>query len=254
MKLARALSEVEAKKVQTFVLLGGVFTTLTIWTKLEDPINLPKMFVLVLFGAIVLGLSVPALLNFRNITNKGQQVSLAVIGIFFICLGGFLWYQEEKKKDILNLTIGCSIFILLLGAYFLTMELHKHRNRYSSEKKVVVAWWHWIFILGLIFLGSVSYTVAAYFHLKLEKWTFLKALLIAVPFLLIEYQFSLRGNYYAKKHLMMNVVQITILTMIFYFFNAWLLNHLVLKHPIVWWRELLAFVFILLAFYITTHG
>ena len=86
MKLARALSESEAKKVQTFVLLGGVFTTLTIWTKLEDPINLPKMFVLVLFGAIVLGLSVPALLNFRNITNKGQQVSLAVIGIFFICL------------------------------------------------------------------------------------------------------------------------------------------------------------------------
>jgi hypothetical protein len=89
--------------------------------------------------------------------------------------------------------------------------------------------------------------------LKLEKWTFLNALLIAIPFLIIEYQFSLRGNYYAKKHLMMNVVQITLLTMIFYFFNAWLLNHLFLKHPIVWWREVLAFTFILMAFYITTH-
>ena len=84
--MAKALTEVEAKKVQSFVLLGGVVTTLTIWTKLEDPINLSKMFVLVLFGAIVLGLTLPALLNFRNITNKGQQVSLAVIGIFFICL------------------------------------------------------------------------------------------------------------------------------------------------------------------------
>lgn len=177
-----------------------------------------------------------------------------VLGIFFICIGGFLWYQEEKKKDILNLTIGSSILMILLGAAFLTMELHKHRSRYSFDKKVDVVWWHYFFILGLIFLGSLSYTVAAYFHLKLEKWTFLKAFLIAVPFLLIEYQFSLRGNYYAKKHLMMNVVQITILTMIFYFFNAWLLNHLVLKHPIVWWRELLAFVFILMAFYITTHG
>jgi hypothetical protein len=48
MKLARALSDVEAKKVQTFILLGGVLTTSAIWTKLEDPINLPKMFVLVL--------------------------------------------------------------------------------------------------------------------------------------------------------------------------------------------------------------
>ena len=57
MKLARALSEAEAKKVQSIILFGGVFTTLAIWTKLEDPINLPKMFVLVLFAAIVLGLS-----------------------------------------------------------------------------------------------------------------------------------------------------------------------------------------------------
>ena len=57
MKLARALSEAETKKIQSFILFGGVFTTLAIWTKLEDPINLPKMFILVLFGALVLGLS-----------------------------------------------------------------------------------------------------------------------------------------------------------------------------------------------------
>jgi hypothetical protein len=33
MKLARELSQTEAKKVQSFILFGGVFTTLAIWTK-----------------------------------------------------------------------------------------------------------------------------------------------------------------------------------------------------------------------------
>jgi hypothetical protein len=86
MKLARALSEVEAKKVQTFVLLGGVFTTLTIWTKLEDPINLPKMFVLVLFAAIALGLAIPALLSAHKLSSNNQRISLGLIGLFAIGL------------------------------------------------------------------------------------------------------------------------------------------------------------------------
>ena len=175
------------------------------------------------------------------------------IGLVFICIGGLLWYYEEKNKDLLNVRIGFSILMILIGGGLLFMGIKNQKDGRSIEKRVDLAWWHWVFILGLIFLGSLSYTVAAYFHLKLEKWTFLKALLIAIPFLLIEYQFSLRGNYYAKKHLMLNVVQITLLTMIFYFFNAWLLNHVVLKDPIVWWRETLAFLFILMAFYITTH-
>jgi O-antigen ligase len=86
MRLARALSDVEARKVQTFVLLGGVFTTLTIWTKLEDPINLPKMFVLVLLGAIVLGLSLPALLSAHKLTSKNQRIGLGLIGLLAIGL------------------------------------------------------------------------------------------------------------------------------------------------------------------------
>jgi O-antigen ligase len=82
MRLARALSEVEAKKVQTFVLLAGVFTTLTIWTKLEDPINLPKMFVLVLFAAIALGLSWPAFINARKVASFTQKKGFILIGLF----------------------------------------------------------------------------------------------------------------------------------------------------------------------------
>jgi O-antigen ligase len=82
MKLARALSDLEARKVQTFVLLGGIFTTLTIWTKLEDPINLPKMFVLVLFAAIALGLVIPALLSAPKLASRNQKLGLGLMGLF----------------------------------------------------------------------------------------------------------------------------------------------------------------------------
>ena len=91
MKLARALSDVEARKVQTFVLLGGVFTTLTIWTKLEDPINLPKMFVLILFAAIALGLTIPALLSAHKLSSNNQRIGLGLIGLFTV-LGNLICY------------------------------------------------------------------------------------------------------------------------------------------------------------------
>ena len=86
MKLARALSDVEAKKVQTFILLGGVFTTLAIWTKLEDPINLPKMFVLVLSAAIVLGLALPALLSAHQVIGGSQRIAIGLVGLFLLGL------------------------------------------------------------------------------------------------------------------------------------------------------------------------
>jgi O-antigen ligase len=86
MKLARALSEAEAKKVQTFILLGGVLTTLAIWTNLDDPINLPKLFVLVLFSVAVLGLSLPSLLNAKKTSMGIQKIGLLFIGVFILGL------------------------------------------------------------------------------------------------------------------------------------------------------------------------
>jgi O-antigen ligase len=86
MKLARTLTEVEAKRVQTLILLGGVLTTLAIWTKLEDPVNLPKMFVLALSGAAVLGLALPALLNVHRLTSGYQRIALGLVGTFVIGL------------------------------------------------------------------------------------------------------------------------------------------------------------------------
>jgi O-antigen ligase len=86
MKLARALSEVEAKKVQTFTLLSGVLTTLAIWTKLEDPVNLPKMFVLVLFAAMVFGLVLPVLLSAHRLTSVSQRITIGLIALLSIGL------------------------------------------------------------------------------------------------------------------------------------------------------------------------
>jgi len=86
MKLARELSSAEAKKVQSFILFGGSFTTLAMWTKLEDPINLPKMFVLSLFAAVVLGLSIPALLSARKLSSGSQKLALGLVAIFVIGL------------------------------------------------------------------------------------------------------------------------------------------------------------------------
>jgi uncharacterized protein (DUF486 family) len=104
-----------------------------------------------------------------------------------------------------------------------------------------------------IFIGSVSYTVAAYYHLSLTNWTFPKAFAIALPLILIEYQFSIRGNHYANTMLKMNAVQITLLTMSFYFVNAWVLNYFFLrKHAVVWWREITAFILIVVAMGLST--
>jgi O-antigen ligase len=86
MRLARALSDTEARKVQTFVLLGGIFTTLTIWTKLEDPINLPKMFVLVLIAAIALGLVIPALLSAHKLSSSNQRIAIYLVSLFAVGL------------------------------------------------------------------------------------------------------------------------------------------------------------------------
>ena len=86
MKLARALSDAEGRKVQSFILFGGLFTTLAVWTKLEDPINLPKMFVLVLSGGIVLGLALPALLSAPRLTNGYRRIAIGLVATFVIGL------------------------------------------------------------------------------------------------------------------------------------------------------------------------
>ena len=127
--MARALSEVEAKKVQTTVLLGGVFTTLTIWTKLEDPINLPKMFVLVLAAAIVLGLAIPAFLSIARLTSVNHRVALVLVGLFLLGLLISTFATDVKYTAIFgeyqrnNGALSYLAMAILLGASALVFNL-----------------------------------------------------------------------------------------------------------------------------------
>jgi len=179
-----------------------------------------------------------------------------LIGMIMIIIGCILWYKQENKHILKDSTIILSIMMIVFGASLfiyniqqILLKLKINGKIYQEENSL----YNWIFILGLIYLGTVCYTIASYYHLRLERWTLLHALLIAIPFVLIEYQFSLRGNYYAKKHLFLNAVQITLITMIFYFINSWILNYFILKNEVIWWRESLAFLFIFCAFLITTN-
>lgn len=102
-------------------------------------------------------------------------------------------------------------------------------------------------VYGLIYIGTVFYTIAAYFHLKLKNWTFMLAYIIALSCVIMEYQFSLRGNYYASHVLKINPVQILVVTTAFCFINVWILNTFILKQPVKLWREILSFLFIIAA-------
>ena len=147
MRLARALSDVEAKKVQTLVLLGGVFTTLTIWTKLEDPINLPKMFVLVLFGSVILGLILPAILNFRNITNKDKRYSFALIGFLFICLTivtittnvSYTAFYGEFHRNNGYLSYLAMIVLLIASAFAFDLKSTDKFIKYFSVLSILIS-------------------------------------------------------------------------------------------------------------------
>lgn len=180
-----------------------------------------------------------------------------LLGISSAVLGGIIWARHEKTKKLFSATVAMSILLILLGALNILIGIEKYLKLLENKanfKPIVktVGWFEWILIIGMIFVASVSYTIAAYYHLKLENWSFLMAFGIALPLILIEYQFSIRGNFAAKDILKLNAVQITLITMTFYFINSWVLNAIFLKNKVVWWREILAFGFIIAAFIITT--
>lgn len=104
-----------------------------------------------------------------------------------------------------------------------------------------------------VYIGTVFYSLAAYFHLSLKDWNFKKAFTIAIPLVLIEYFFSLRGNKYLHDYSNKNPVQILLITMCFYFVNTWLLNYFIIKNPVNFWRELISFILILIAFSLSSN-
>lgn len=111
-----------------------------------------------------------------------------------------------------------------------------------------------IYSFVLVYLASLCYVIASYYHLHLSNnWTFVLALSMALPIVLIEYCFSLPGNYALHQQHNFEPIQILIITIVFYFINLWLLNVFILKTKITsYLKEILAFVFIICAFMLTT--
>jgi hypothetical protein len=177
-----------------------------------------------------------------------------LIGMACAAVGATVWYMQDARPNttILDSIIALSILLLLTGGYQIVRDVPVLGSQWVTNVRKV-GFLEKAMVFTLIYFGTVAYTLAAFYHLKLSQWTFVRALALAVPLVLIEYQFSLRGNYLARSLLQMNNVQIALVTMVFYFLNAWLLNLLVLKSGnVVWWRELMAFSFICAAFLTTT--
>jgi len=104
-----------------------------------------------------------------------------------------------------------------------------------------------------VYIGTIFYVLASYYHLTLKDWTFKKALFIALPLVCIEYFFSLRGNRYLNEKYNINAIEILLITMCFYFINTWLLNYFVIKNKVNIIKELISFILILVAFYLSSN-
>lgn len=104
----------------------------------------------------------------------------------------------------------------------------------------------------LIYLASWCYVIAQYYHLHLAKWTFVKAMLIALPLVIVEYSLSLHGNKLASQS--MGPTQILLMTVSFYILNIILLNLLVFKSEFQPVRDILAIVLIASAVLVSSNA
>ncbi len=104
----------------------------------------------------------------------------------------------------------------------------------------------------LIYIASCFYVLAQYYHLHLSNWTFLKAISIALPLVVIEYCFALNGNKIANQT--MSPTQILTMTIGFYILNIIILNVLVFKNEFNPIRDIAAILLILAAVLISTNA
>ena len=144
---------------------------------------------------------------------------------------------NDNKKHDFNLGKVYIIFIIIVIILFL---LNKYFNIFKDSgfyKSIL-----------FIYIGSIFYIVAAFYHLSIRDWTFLTAAAIAVPILILEYTFSLRGNRFANKYL--SATKILILTMIFYLINLTILDTVILQNGVSY-RDIISLFLIIAAVYVS---
>ena len=144
---------------------------------------------------------------------------------------------NDNKKHNFNLGKVYIIFIIIVILLFLLnkyFDIFKDSGFYKS--------------ILFIYIGSIFYIVAAFYHLSIRDWTFLTAAAIAVPILILEYTFSLRGNRFANKYL--SATKILILTMIFYLINLTILDTVILQNGVSY-RDIISLFLIIAAVYVS---
>lgn len=104
-----------------------------------------------------------------------------------------------------------------------------------------------------VYIGTIMYVLASYYHLSIKDWSFSKAFMIALPLVCIEYFFSLQGNKNLNQKYNVNPIEILLITMCFYFINTWLLNYFFIKNKINTIKELLSLFLILCAFFLSAN-
>jgi O-antigen ligase len=130
MKLPRTLGVTETRQVQNLILFGGVLTTLAIWTNLEDPINLPKMIVLVISAAAVLGFVLPTVPSAYRTAGQSQRIGLLLIallafGLLISTLATDVKYTAifgEYHRNNGALTFAASLILALAAGLVFTKQ------------------------------------------------------------------------------------------------------------------------------------
>ena len=136
------LPETHASQLRNLILFTGLLTTLMIWTSLADPINVPKMFVLTISSAWIIGSAIT-----RVFYSKRRRFSVgqwAAIGFALsVLLAALLtdvkytaFFGEMQRND------GAFSYIALASLAFVAMM------SFTSTDFRQVRWW----ILGI---GSV---------------------------------------------------------------------------------------------------
>lgn len=105
----------------------------------------------------------------------------------------------------------------------------------------------------LIYLGSVCYTIASFFHLSFgSEWTFVRAYIIGLLFVSVEYVFNILGNKHANRYI--TVFQIMLLIIAFDLVNLYVINAILLKNDVNYVRDGICLLLIGAAIYISSTG
>lgn len=106
------------------------------------------------------------------------------LNIIIILVGILMWIVNDTSTPDVNVAIIIAIFLIIFGSIHLLINLEgflsKHdaaiiQNFTNTSKST-------LYIYLLIFIGSVCYTIASYYHLKLKKLDIFESIVDCNPF------------------------------------------------------------------------